>query len=60
MANRAQMEGIYIGPTQGLAVPGKGSRRGCLCKDKKLQTRYKLTKDIVAEAYPDITWGNRG
>ena len=32
----------------------------CLCKDKKLQTRYKLTKDIVAEAYPDIVWGNRG
>jgi hypothetical protein len=32
----------------------------CLCKDKKLQTKYKITKDIVAEAYPDITWGNRG
>lgn len=31
----------------------------CLCKDKKLQTRYKITKDIVSEAYPDITWGNR-
>jgi hypothetical protein len=31
----------------------------CLCKDKKLQTKYKLTKDIVAESYPDITWGNR-
>jgi hypothetical protein len=39
MANRAQMEGIYIGPTQGLAVPGKGSRRGCLCKDKKKYSR---------------------
>jgi len=31
----------------------------CLCKDKKLQTRYKIIKDIVSEAYPDITWGNR-
>jgi hypothetical protein len=31
----------------------------CLCKDKKLQTRYKITKEIVSEAYPDITWGNR-
>ena len=32
----------------------------CLCKDKKLQTRYKLTKDIISEAYPEIVWGNRG
>jgi hypothetical protein len=31
----------------------------CLCKDKKLQTKYKITKEIVSEAYPDITWGNR-
>lgn len=31
----------------------------CLCKDKKLDTKYKLTKDIVAQAYPDIQWGGR-
>ena len=31
----------------------------CLVKDKKLEDRYKITKEIVAEAYPDITWGNR-
>ena len=31
----------------------------CLCKDKKLESKYNITKDIVAEAYPDITWGNR-
>lgn len=31
----------------------------CLCKDKKLQTKYKITKEIVSEAYSDITWGNR-
>jgi hypothetical protein len=31
----------------------------CLVKDKKLQTKYKITKDIVSEAYPDIKWGNR-
>lgn len=31
----------------------------CLVKDKKLQTKYKITKEIVAEAYPDILWGNR-
>lgn len=31
----------------------------CLVKDKKLQTKYKVTKEIVSEAYPDIQWGNR-
>jgi len=31
----------------------------CLCKDKKLQTKYKITKEIVFEAYPDIQWGGR-
>jgi len=31
----------------------------CLCKDKKLSDRYKITKELVGEAYPDITWGNR-
>ena len=30
-----------------------------LCKDKKLGEKYKLTKELVAEAYPDIQWGNR-
>jgi len=31
----------------------------CLVKDKKLQTKYKITKEIVSEAYPDIRWGGR-
>tara|TARA_A100001011_G_scaffold311598_1_gene328682 strand:- start:1788 stop:2393 length:606 start_codon:yes stop_codon:yes gene_type:complete len=31
-----------------------------LCKDKQLQTKYKITKDLIAEAYSDIQWGNRG
>jgi len=31
----------------------------CLCKDKKLGEVYKVTKEIVAEAFPDIQWGNR-
>jgi hypothetical protein len=31
----------------------------CLVKDKKLSDTYNLTKEIVAEAYPDIQWGNR-
>ena len=32
----------------------------CLVKDKRLAEKYKLTKEIVSEAYPDIRWGNRG
>jgi hypothetical protein len=31
----------------------------CLVKDKQLQTKYKITKEIVSEAYPDIHWGGR-
>lgn len=32
----------------------------CLVKDKRLQEKYKITKEIVSEAYPEIVWGNRG
>ena len=31
----------------------------CLVKDKKLETKYKITKEIVAQAYPEISWGGR-
>ena len=31
----------------------------CLVKDKKLQTKYKITSENVKEAYPDIQWGGR-
>jgi hypothetical protein len=30
-----------------------------LVKDKKLETKYKISKEVVSEAYPDIKWGNR-
>ena len=30
-----------------------------LVKDKALNTKYNITKELVAEAYPEITWGNR-
>jgi len=32
----------------------------CLMKDKKLNDKYKVTKAVVSEAYPDIEWGGRG
>jgi hypothetical protein len=30
-----------------------------LTKDKRLQTKYKITHENVKEAYPDIQWGGR-
>ena len=29
-----------------------------LVKDGELEDRYKITKDVVATAYPDIVWGD--
>ena len=31
----------------------------CLVKDKKLSSKYKITREIVGEAFPDIQWGGR-
>ena len=31
----------------------------CLVKDKNLQSKYKITKEIVSKTYPDIVWGGR-
>ena len=31
----------------------------CLVKDKQLGKKYKITKEMVSEAFPDITWGGR-
>ena len=30
-----------------------------LTKDKKLTDKYKISLDVVKDAYPDITWGGR-
>jgi hypothetical protein len=30
-----------------------------LVKDKRLQEKYKITKQNVSEAYPEIKWGGR-
>lgn len=29
----------------------------CLTKDKQLHKRYKVTKAVVQDAFPDIVWG---
>ena len=31
----------------------------CLCKDKRLADKYKITYDVVKQAFPDIQWGGR-
>jgi hypothetical protein len=51
-------EGMFINILQGLHP--LEAEILCLVKDKKLATKYKITKEIVSEAYPDIQWGNRG
>ena len=31
----------------------------CLVKDKRLEEKYKISKQNVSDAYPDIIWGGR-
>jgi len=31
----------------------------CLVKDKRLEEKYKISKENVSEAFPDIIWGGR-
>ena len=30
-----------------------------LVKDKKLESKYKISKEVVSTAYPEIQWGDR-
>jgi len=32
----------------------------CLVKDKQLHKKYRITKNVVSEAFPSINWGGRG
>ena len=50
-------EMMFINLLQGLHP--KEAELICLVKDKKLQTKYRITFDNVKEAYPDISWGGR-
>jgi len=55
--NNIRRESMFINILQGLHP--LEAEIVCLCKDKKLSEKYKITQDVVAEAYPDIVWGNR-
>jgi len=43
------LEGLHRGEAEVL----------CLMKDKKIGKRWKITKQCVEEAYPQIKWGGR-
>ena len=55
--NNIRRETMFINILQGLHP--LEAEIVSLCKDKRLGEVYKITKDVVAEAYPDIKWGNR-
>jgi len=50
-------EMMFINLLQGLHP--KEAEVIVLTKDKKLQTKYKITHENVKEAFPDIQWGGR-
>ena len=55
--NGIRRESMFINLLQGLHP--LEAELICLVKDKDLESKYKITKDIVSQAYPDIQWGNR-
>tara|TARA_Y100000992_G_scaffold290143_1_gene245377 strand:+ start:906 stop:1511 length:606 start_codon:yes stop_codon:yes gene_type:complete len=55
--NNLRRESMFINILQGLHP--LEAEIIVLCKDKKLGELYKITQEIVAQAYPDIQWGNR-
>ena len=55
--SKTRREMMFINLLRGLHP--KEAELLCLVKDKLLQTKYKLTKAHVQEAYPDIDWGGR-
>ena len=54
---KTRREMMFINLLRGLHP--KEAELLCLVKDKLLQTKYRLTKGNVQEAYPDIDWGGR-
>lgn len=54
---RAQRENMFIQLIEGLHE--SEAEVICLVKDKALQSKYRITKAVVQEAFPEIQWGNR-
>ena len=56
--NKIKRESMFINLLE--TLPEEEAEILILTKDKRLQTKYNITKELVQEAYPEITWGNRG
>lgn len=55
--SQIRKETIFINMLQGLHP--LEAELVCLVKDKKLTDKYKVSFEVVKEAYPDIRWGGR-
>ena len=55
--NKIKRESLFINILETLPPPE--AEILVLVKDKRLTEKYNITKELVAEAYPEITWGNR-
>ena len=56
--SRMQRENMFIQMCEGLHADE--AKILCLVKDKKLHKKFRITKNVVSEAFPSINWGNRG
>ena len=55
--SQARRETLFIQLLEGLHA--KEAEVICLVKDKKIGKRWKITRQCVEEAFPEIAWGNR-
>ena len=55
--SQARRESLFIQLLEGLHA--KEAEVICLVKDKKIGKRWKITRQCVEEAFPNIQWGNR-
>ena len=54
----AKRESMFIQLLEGLSA--EEAELVCLVKDKKLNDKYKrITRTVISEAFPSITWGGR-
>jgi hypothetical protein len=50
-------ESMFVGLLEGLHE--SEAEVVCLAKDKKLKTKYRITENVVRDAFPNVQWGNR-
>jgi len=55
--NRTRRESLYIELLE--SIHSSEAKVLNLVKDKNLQSEYKIDREVVSQAYPDIKWGGR-